>query len=161
MAWVLHVANRVQSSVGRAAERQSVDRTMLPDVLVPAGSAFVVWVRDVVTFRPIRFPSDVSHTPPFGAVCSFGHSRACCARVSFEPDRAGVVSQKSASSTAPGRDHHPVAVAGAEVRRPARAWWWVLCPEAGAVLSSRPGPAKRSFLEICETAAGAGYRGGP
>jgi len=37
----------------------------------PDGSAFTVRERDIVTFRPIRFPSDVSHTPPPRAACSF------------------------------------------------------------------------------------------
>jgi hypothetical protein len=47
---------------------------MAPDVHGPAGSAFTVWVRDIVTFRPIRFPSDVGHTPPLGAACSSLHA---------------------------------------------------------------------------------------
>ena len=40
-------------------------------VFRPDGSAFTVRERDIVTFRPIRFPSDVSHTPPPRAACSF------------------------------------------------------------------------------------------
>ena len=71
MAWVLHVARQAQKPFGCTAERQVVDRLMRPDILGPAGSAVMVWVRDVVTFRPIRFPSDVSHTPPPRAACSF------------------------------------------------------------------------------------------
>ncbi len=57
---------------GDAAERRVADGSMVPGVLESAGAAVMAWIRDVVTFRPIRFPSDVSHTPPFGAACSRG-----------------------------------------------------------------------------------------
>jgi hypothetical protein len=70
MAWVLHEHNRVHYPVGDAAERQVAGPGMVPGVLEPAGSASMALVRDVVTFRPIRFPSDVSHTPPLRAACS-------------------------------------------------------------------------------------------
>jgi hypothetical protein len=40
-------------------------------VFRPDGSAFTVRDRSIVTFRPIRFPSDVSHTPPPRAACPF------------------------------------------------------------------------------------------
>ena len=64
MARVLHEHSRVHCSAGNAAERQVTGPEMVPGVLEPAGSASMARVRDVVTFRPIRFPSDVSHTPP-------------------------------------------------------------------------------------------------
>ena len=43
---------------------------MVPGVLEPAGSAAMARAQDVVTFRPIRFPTDESHTPPLWAACS-------------------------------------------------------------------------------------------